>query len=251
MKQAHRRRLLVLFLFGLASCGGTESPTDTVDPAPSVATTVTVSPVTLTLSSLGETKQLAVTVMDQNGVVMSEASVVWASSASSAASVSSTGLVTAVAEGTASITATSGSASATASVTVSVMASCGSETELVLDAAKQGDLRASPCTIVDPITNVVRELPFSGPEPGGTHFYDLYTVDIPAGGIVRFEVTRGTLPNQRLIGYTDSGVYVADEFLNPLVINNASGAVVRYQIVLTTLNPGELGTYSILANQIS
>lgn len=121
----------------------------------------------------------------------------------------------------------------------------------MLGVAKQGDLRASQCAIIDPISNVVRELPFSGPEAGGTHFYDLYTVDIPAGGIVRFEVIRGTLPNQRLIGYTDTGTYVADEFLNPLVINNASGSVVRYQILLTTLNPGELGTYSILANRIS
>lgn len=53
---------------------------------------------------------------------MSSASVTWASSSAPIATVSSTGLVTAVAEGTATITATSGSASAAAGVTVALPA---------------------------------------------------------------------------------------------------------------------------------
>ena len=56
--------------------------------------------------------------LDQNGATLSGASVSWASSASTVASVSSTGLITALADGTATITATSGSATGTASVTV-------------------------------------------------------------------------------------------------------------------------------------
>ena len=63
-------------------------------------------------------EQLTATVLDQNGAVMAGAAVTWVSSSSSVASVSSTGLVTAVADGTATVTATTGSASGTASVTV-------------------------------------------------------------------------------------------------------------------------------------
>ena len=76
------------------------------------------APSALSFSSFGETQQLTATVLDQNGATISNASITWASSSSSVASVSSTGLVTAVAEGTATITATSGSVSGTASVTV-------------------------------------------------------------------------------------------------------------------------------------
>ena len=125
---AHARRVLTLLLLILAGCGGTESPTEattettteTTD-AP-VATTVTFSAGTLSFSSLGDTQQLTATVRDQNGATMSQTPVTLVSSASNVASVSSTGLVTAVADGTAAVTATLGSATGTASVTVQQVA---------------------------------------------------------------------------------------------------------------------------------
>ncbi len=83
-----------------------------------VATTVEVTPATSTLSALGETVQLTATVSDQNGNVMSGASVTWSSGDVSVATVSATGLVTAAGNGTATITATSGNASGTATVMV-------------------------------------------------------------------------------------------------------------------------------------
>ena len=102
----------------LAACGdGTTAP-----PTP-VATSITLSATTLSFSSLGETSQLSATVKDQTGATMSGASVSWSSSSASVATVSSTGLVTSVADGTATITATSGSANGTAAVTVQVPAS--------------------------------------------------------------------------------------------------------------------------------
>ncbi len=87
-----------------------------------VAASITLSPMQLSFSSVGETQQLAATVNDQNGAAMSGASVAWASSASTVASVSATGLVTAEADGTATIMATSGSATEAASVTVQQVA---------------------------------------------------------------------------------------------------------------------------------
>jgi len=110
--------LLIVLLAVQAGCGGSESP---AEPETPVATTVALTPTTLNFSSAGETQQLTPTVSDQNGATISGASVTWASSASTVASVSSTGFVSAVADGTATITAASGSASGTASVTVLVL----------------------------------------------------------------------------------------------------------------------------------
>ena len=119
MVRAHARRLLTLLLLSLAGCDGKDSPTD---PMTSVATTVTLATTTLSFSSFEDTQQLIATVRGQNGAIITEASVTWTSSASSVASVSSTGLVAAVANGTATITATSGSATGTASVAVGQIA---------------------------------------------------------------------------------------------------------------------------------
>ena len=110
MKRSHLLGLLTVLLVNLAGCGGTTDPL--------VATTVLLLPTTLSFSSLGETQQLTATVLDQNAATINGASVTWESLSSSVASVSSTGLVEAVANGTATITATSGSASGSASVTV-------------------------------------------------------------------------------------------------------------------------------------
>ena len=88
----------------------------TLDPAQ--PTTLTVSPATAQLAALGATVQLSAEVRDQNGQVMAAATLTWASSAASVATVSSTGLVTAVADGAATITATAGDARGTAEITV-------------------------------------------------------------------------------------------------------------------------------------
>jgi surface protein len=113
----------VLFSLFLWSCGGDATPTTPTTPPPPpppppVATSVTLSVTNLSLASLGETSQLTATVKDQNGAAMSSATVTWATSDAAVATVSSNGLVTAVANGTVTITATSGSASATASASV-------------------------------------------------------------------------------------------------------------------------------------
>ena len=122
-----RRQRLLLFLSAIAAvtlwtyaCGdGTTEPT----PDPPRPTTVTVSPATAELAALGATVQLSAQVQDQNGQVMSGATVTWASVATAVATVDATGLATAVANGTATITATAGQASASAMVTVAQVVS--------------------------------------------------------------------------------------------------------------------------------
>ena len=94
------RALLTVLLVSLAGCGGTTDP-----PIPPPAATVTLSLTTLSFGSFGDTQQLIPTVRDQGGATISGASVTWESSSSSVASVSSAGLVAAVANGTATILA--------------------------------------------------------------------------------------------------------------------------------------------------
>ena len=112
----------------LAACTG-DSPTDagtgTPTPAPTpVATSIDLSGPSsltgseLTFASLTATAQLTATVKDQNGTAMAGATVTWATSDASVATVSTAGLVTSVADGAVAITATSGSASAEASLEV-------------------------------------------------------------------------------------------------------------------------------------
>ena len=106
------------FLFLLAAvvwtgaCGGD----DPVEP-PAVPTTITISPETATLVSLGETVQLTAIVRDQHGQIMTGVSVDWASGEASVATVSGSGLVTATGNGTATVEASAGDAVGTAAVT--------------------------------------------------------------------------------------------------------------------------------------
>jgi len=126
--EATNVRVLSLIVGSLLplGCGGGGNPVDSggdndqTGTPTSVATTVTLSPSALFFTTFGETQQLTATVVDQNGATMSGASVSWSSSTPSVASVSTTGLVTAVANGAAAVTATSGFANGTASVTVDV-----------------------------------------------------------------------------------------------------------------------------------
>ena len=142
-------RLSVVLLLAACGDGGsspTTPPTPPTPPTP-VATSVTVSPTSLSFTSIGVTQQLSATVKDQNGATMSGVTVSWSSSAASVVTVSSTGSVTSVAEGTATITATSGSASGTAAVTVAIPAPADT-----IIAVMVADSAASTITVGNQIT---------------------------------------------------------------------------------------------------
>ena len=99
-------------------CGDGTTPTVPPKPDPPRAATVIISPATAELTALGATAQLTGQVLDQSGQVMASATVTWSSSNVAVATVGTTGLVTAVGNGTATVTATSGGVSGMASVTV-------------------------------------------------------------------------------------------------------------------------------------
>jgi len=116
-----------MYFMILAGCGGGDSgptnptpstPTPPTPPPTPVATSIVVTPSSVTLAEIGATEQLTATVRDQNNNPMTGQTVSWTSSNTAVATVSGNGLVTAVSNGTTQITARSGNASGTSNITV-------------------------------------------------------------------------------------------------------------------------------------
>jgi uncharacterized protein YjdB len=93
----------------------------TVTAVPPVVTTVTITPMSASVTA-GATTTLQATVKDQNGNVMTGQTVSWSTSNAAAATVNSTGVVTGVAAGSATITATSSGKTGISTVTVTAVA---------------------------------------------------------------------------------------------------------------------------------
>lgn len=114
----------VILLLASAACGKdstTSPPPEPPEPPPPapVATRMEVAQESVTLNAIGQTVQIQVTVLDQNGAVMSGASVSWSIDNTAVATVNATGLVSAVGNGEARLTARTGNLSAHVAVSVS------------------------------------------------------------------------------------------------------------------------------------
>jgi hypothetical protein len=149
-----KNKILPTYLFMTCllflSCGGeTSTPTAPSTPAAKVPTSITLSPTALAGASVGATGQLTATVKDQSAVAMAGQTVTWTTSDATVATVSSTGLVTAVTDGTATITATSGSLTATATVTVGVVAALIELAPTTKTFASPGDTGTVVATVKD------------------------------------------------------------------------------------------------------
>jgi uncharacterized protein YjdB len=124
------------------------SATAAVTVVNAVVTTVSVSPASATLA-VGGTATLTATVLDQNGVALTDRTVTWASSDVAIATVSGTGVVTGVAAGgPVSVSATSEGKSGSASITVS-FDPCSARTAINMGQTLTGDLAATDCTLDD------------------------------------------------------------------------------------------------------
>jgi uncharacterized protein YjdB len=120
--------------------GTAEVTVELAVPSPSE---VVVTPEEVTLTEIGATAELTATVLDEDGVEIEGAAVVWTTSDADVATVDEEGLVEAVGEGTATITATSGEVSGTAEVTVDLAAASPSEVVVVPSAATLNEIGAT------------------------------------------------------------------------------------------------------------
>jgi len=97
---------------------GTANVTVSEDaPTEPVATSITISPSTVTLA-INETERFNATVLDQRGREMINVTVTWTSSNTTVGSIDADGIFTALAVGTTNVTASAGNISAEATVTV-------------------------------------------------------------------------------------------------------------------------------------
>ncbi len=145
--------LAILVPLTVVACG--DGGTDP-DPDP-VATTITITSGEITLSAIGETASITVTVFDQNGEELSGAPVSFSSANTGVASVSAAGLVTAVGEGSTQITVSSDSASANVSATVTI-GSLQSGVPVNGLSATAGDRRIFSFTVPVGLTNAALEV---------------------------------------------------------------------------------------------
>ena len=109
--------ILSISLGILTACGGSDEPSA----PPPVATTIQVSPATLSLE-VAQTQQLSATVLDQNGRPMTGQALVWSSSDTTRLTVDAVGVARGVRPGTASAEARSGAVTGTAAANISAPA---------------------------------------------------------------------------------------------------------------------------------
>jgi len=113
-----RRRKCPVWPLLLALAAGCDAGTVAVEPDPPRPETVTVGPLTATLSAIGDTIKLIAHVTDQYGQAMAGVPVAWSVDSPGVVAVDSTGLAIARSNGSAVVTATADSVSGSATVTV-------------------------------------------------------------------------------------------------------------------------------------
>jgi hypothetical protein len=153
-------------------------------------------------------------------------------------------------DGAQSVTATavglSGSPAVFNATATNPPASCGQPAILNIGFLRNGALSSSPCTLLDGPGQMILQRAFTGPQAGGTYFYDRYTITVPAQTIVRFTNTDAfTSGFIYFAAYRMDNTWVAYNAVSDLVVNNASLNPVQYQIVVTTSSPGITGAYTI------
>src|SRR5437763_1511981 len=116
----HARAAGGLFIRGTSGSKRDSSAVTVMDPSPLPVASVTLAPSSVTVT-VGGTASLVATLKDANGNALAGRVITWVSSNPGAATVSSTGLVTAATVGATTITATSEGQSGTATVSVTTV----------------------------------------------------------------------------------------------------------------------------------
>jgi hypothetical protein len=126
---------------------------------------------------------------------------------------------------------------------------CASKGALAINATRTGAFTAASCTFIEsPLAQATRRSPFAGTQIGGTYYFDTYTIDVPAGAVVRFETTDASaLASLVSIAYLADGSFVAYGFglASNITLSNTTPSTVTYSIVVGLESTGALATYTI------
>jgi alpha-tubulin suppressor-like RCC1 family protein len=170
---------------------------------PSDVTTVEISPPALTISLLGETRQLTAVVLDQNGFSLEDQIVVWTSTDSTVATVSPSGLVTALRSGVTTVEATAEGVADSIRVTVTQVASV----ELTPDSVTMAALGES-------VTLMAVARNGAGEEVQGVAFTwissDLDVATVSTGGVVTAVANGVVIVSAQAEGKLDTTVVTVD-----------------------------------------
>lgn len=191
---------------------------------------VAVTPTTAQMTVGGATQQLNATARDANGVTLAGRTIAWSSSAVGVATVSQTGLVTAIAAGTATITATSEGRNGTAAITVAAAQNpCDKVQALAIGAIFNGTLTAADCKLPD--NTAVQGFVFT----------------IATSRVLEIEMTSAAVDPYLLVIDANSNVVAEDDDSGP-----GSGARVlrlfapgSYLILANTYDANTYGNFSI------
>lgn len=201
LPRAAARWLTLVLVIG---CGG-DTPAEVEAPEDPVVTSLTLSQTSLALTYINQTVPLTATVLDQNGNAMRE-TITWSSDAENVMTVTATGIVRAIDNGSAVVTATVGNVSGSATVTVQQLAT------LVTVISGDGQVATAGNTLVDLIVVVAQDQRGS-PVEGATVTFtpnpnngavSVTSVVVGADGMAETAWTLGpSFGPQRLVASTD------------------------------------------------
>jgi hypothetical protein len=222
-------------MLGVAGCKSASSdacdPTDPLCGSNRVASTVTVDPDTVSLSTVGATQQLTHSVLDQNGQPINNAPVTWRSDNQNVVTVSTSGVVRAEGAGTTRVHATSGSA--TAAVTASVCVPGGT---IPFADVRFDNLATTDCLL------------------SGGFYADMWTLNVTTPDTIQIDLLSATF--DAYVGLLDSGGAIlaeADDHDNPIgaPFYDASARIRQpvgagsYTIVATSFTSAGTGPYQL------
>ena len=230
-------RAAILALIAMGGCKSASrdacDPTDPLCGSNRIATTVTLDPDAVTLTSVGATQQLVPTVLDQDGQPINSAPVTWRSDNNAVVTVSASGLVRAEGTGTTQVHATSGTA--VAAVTASVCIPAGT---IMYEEVRFENLAAADCHL------------------GDGSYADFWTLSITAAdaGSIQIDMLGATFDTyMALVG--PQGAILAEEddhatsigagFYDTSARIEQTLAAGSYTIVATSYEPATTGPYQL------
>lgn len=200
---------------------------------------------------VGTQATFTVTGRDQFGASIATGNVVWSASPSSVATINQSGIATGVAPGNATVTATAGGVSAQVGLVVTVPV-CASKGALNIGVTTFGATSASSCLFAESnLALGIRGSDYAGPSASGTFFVDRYTIDIPAGAIVRLSFSQMSGQALAAVAYTTSGAFHSYGWAGPITINNPTVSTQSYQITVGSNTAGYFGNYNITPTRLN
>ena len=217
----------------ITAAAGNSSDIATITVMPEPIASISVAPTNDTLL-VGETLQLVPTLRDVDNNIVTDRQVTWTSSSNAVASVSTSGVVTAVGGGTATITASADGKSASATIEVEDPCSTEFAGTIAVGQTINGELSATDCPFIEDT------------------FVDAYGIQVTTATNVQIDMTASFDTYLYLVELLSNGTFVnhaENDDIDPDDENDPNDPVDANSRIIFTLQPG--AQYFILANSYS